>query len=196
VTVNVPFCWQYGSCRRSCRAKDVKMVRCWDLFSDESAAGLKLCHQCAYQQALSGFLETGDPSCFAGRAPRGVRREAKTVLAVDDDLFILYALEEAVSSLGHRCISAMDGHAALTLATAIRPDLVISDVVMPRLSGYDLCHLLKANSATERIPVILVTALTKPKERLLGDLAGADAIIEKPFKARHLENLIVSQLAR
>ena len=79
------------------------------------------------------------------------------MLVVDDEPNILFALEETVRDLGFECIAACDGEDALVIARGARPDLIITDVIMPRLNGFELCEKLKADEATRDIPVVMVT---------------------------------------
>ncbi|WP_228724395.1 hybrid sensor histidine kinase/response regulator transcription factor [Spirosoma sp. KUDC1026] len=87
-----------------------------------------------------------------------------------------------------------NGREGMEAALSTAPDLVISDVLMPEMNGYELCTALKANPATSHIPVILLTARTAEESRLEGFQAGADDYIEKPFRAEELRSRVLNRL--
>ena len=96
-----------------------------------------------------------------------------------------------------RLIEAADGEEALDLAKQAMPDLVLSDVMMPKMNGYDLCKQLKSDAQTSHIPVVLLTAKSAQSEKLEGLSLGADDYISKPFDVSELKlrvnNLIASR---
>ena len=112
------------------------------------------------------------------------------MLVVDDEPNILFALEETVRDLGFECIAASDGEDALVIARGVRPDLIITDVIMPRLDGYELCKRLKADAATRDIPVVMVTVRASDQDMKQGSTAGADAYLVKPFHLTDLKEII------
>src|SRR5512133_2476212 len=147
------FCWEYLGCTRECRVREVRALFCWRTAVSEGRASLEQCEACAYRRAwVSGELATAD--FVKQHERRGQPRAARRVLVVDDEPNILYALEETVRDLGFECIAACDGEEALVIARGMKPDLVITDVIMPRLNGYELCEKLKADEATRAIPVV------------------------------------------
>jgi CheY-like chemotaxis protein len=89
---------------------------------------------------------------------------------------------------------AANGRAGVEAALAILPDLIISDVLMPEMNGYELCYTLKTNPATSHIPIILLTARTAEESRLEGFRVGADDYIEKPFRAEELRSRVLNRL--
>jgi DNA-binding response OmpR family regulator len=115
---------------------------------------------------------------------------------VDDEPNILFALEETVRDLGFESIAACDGEDALVIARGVRPDLVITDVIMPRLNGYELCERLKTDEATRDIPVVMVTVRASDRDRKQGSTAGADAYLVKPFHLTDLKEIIDTLLPR
>ena len=103
-----------------------------------------------------------------------------TVLVVDDDAASLSALFECLRRAGHRVLGARDGASALERAENGKPALILLDVMMPDLDGFETCKRLKRNAATADIPVLFLTALTDTSEKLKGFEAGAVDYLTKP----------------
>ena len=116
--------------------------------------------------------------------PAGRRREAShptgRVLIVDDQEPNRLLLKDLLEAQGHEVIEAADGAEALQQVTARMPDVVLLDVGMPGMDGFEVCRRLKADPSTASIPVLLVTALSQRDQRLLGIGAGANDYITKP----------------
>ncbi len=106
----------------------------------------------------------------------------QTVLVVDDDAASLGALLECLRRAGFRVLVAQDGRSALERAEYGRPDLILLDVMMPDIDGFETCRRLKANPATADVPVLFLTALADTREKLLGFEAGAVDYLTKPFQ--------------
>ncbi len=106
---------------------------------------------------------------------------AATVLVVDDEPHNLEVLEGFLHLEGFNVLTAEDGEAALLSLPAGRPDLVLLDVRMPGLDGFEVCRRIKNNPATAFVPVVIVTALQGTQERVRGAAAGADEFLTKPF---------------
>ena len=100
------------------------------------------------------------------------------ILLVEDSLTIRRANESALHKAGYEVISAEDGETALQLAREQKPDLILLDMILPKLSGPEVLHRLKAEAATAEIPVVVLSSLTeKNREKLMGE--GAEEYIEK-----------------
>lgn len=108
---------------------------------------------------------------------------ARKVLVVDDDWLNRDLLEAYLKEAGYQCVTAGDGTEALQIAKADPPDLVLCDVQMPRMSGYDVCRQLKSDPATRFVPIVMVTALDSDDEKLHAVEAGADDFVTKPFNS-------------
>lgn len=109
------------------------------------------------------------------------------ILLVDDEPDLLLALEFSVRQAGFRTRSAATGKAALQEARAEpRPDLVVLDLMLPDISGTEVCRRLKADPATESIPVLMLTAKGEEIDRVVGFEVGADDYVTKPFSTREL----------
>lgn len=111
---------------------------------------------------------------------------AKKVLVCDDDLYILQAVGRVVREEGYSVITAVDGEAALRLAKAEMPDLVLLDVMMPKMNGMEVCQELKSDPATARIHVLLLTAMGQERDMREGIECGANEYMTKPFSSRKL----------
>ncbi|MBF9220249.1 two-component regulator propeller domain-containing protein [Hymenobacter ruricola] len=112
--------------------------------------------------------------------------EAALVLIIEDSDEVRAFIAEALAPAGYRLLLAPDGAAGLALARAEVPDLIVSDVMMPGLSGYEVCQALKTDAATSHIPVVLLTARSSADDRLEGLEMGANAYLPKPFRPREL----------
>lgn len=109
-----------------------------------------------------------------------------TILIVDDEEPVRDFLAQMLADSGHRTLQAVHGAEALELVAKERPDLVVSDIMMPVLNGAELCKRLKARAGTPPIPVILMSS-AGPRA---ADGTGADAFIAKPFDLADMEALV------
>lgn len=105
------------------------------------------------------------------------------VLVVDDEVVNVVVLRGILSHAGYEVLSATNGPAAMTLATAQRPDMILLDVMMPGESGFDVCKRLKNEPSTAHVPIIFVTSLSDVSQKLTGLELGAVDYITKPFFA-------------
>ncbi len=112
------------------------------------------------------------------------RRER--LLVVDDEPLNIAVLRGILGKAGYEVMSAADGNEALDLARSQRPDLVLLDVMMPEVSGFDACRMLKRDGATAHIPVIFVTCLAADSHKVEGLDLGAVDYITKPFHAQEV----------
>src|SRR6478752_3027976 len=102
------------------------------------------------------------------------------VLVVDDNFVNVKLLEELLKSASYEVATAMSGEAALEKVVQSRPDIVLLDVMMPDMDGYEVCRRIRQNKKTARVPVIMITALDKPGDREMGLAAGANDFLSKP----------------
>ncbi len=126
----------------------------------------------------------------------------KTVLVVDDDSDIRTLITWKLSLAGYETIGEGDGEAAVVAAggsspraPGIRPDLVLLDWTMPKMSGIEVCEVLRADPSTADIPIILLTAKAQESELARGLAAGADDYIVKPFSPNELLSRVGALLA-
>ncbi|CAG0959971.1 adenylate cyclase [Burkholderiales bacterium] len=120
-----------------------------------------------------------------GPAPGSPATAAK-VLVVDDTPQNVKLLADILTAKGYAPITASSGEEALARLAAERPDIVLLDVMMPGISGYDVCRRIRADPATELLPVVLVTSLDPHEERVKGIEAGADDFLGKPIHQAEL----------
>ena len=118
------------------------------------------------------------------------------VLLVEDDPVILRLLEVNFELEGFDVVLARDGQEGIEQARAARPDLVISDIMMPNVSGLELVTTLKADAATADIPIILLSAKAQSADLKAGMEAGADDYVTKPFEPLELVDRVQALLAR
>ncbi len=115
-----------------------------------------------------------------------------TVLAVDDDPMTLQVITRLLARNGHTVFTAADGEAALAAIDRHQPDVILLDVVLPVMDGFEVCRLVKDNDATRLTPVVLLTGLSSPGHRVRGIEAGADEFLSKPFDTGELEARVQS----
>lgn len=119
----------------------------------------------------------------------------KRLLVVDDELKILELVRTRLETLGYHVITASDGHEALAKAHTERPDLVILDVMLPKLNGYEICTLLKQDARYRHLRIILCTAKAEDQDERLGMACGADAYVRKPCVVSVLVEQVQALLA-
>jgi len=116
-----------------------------------------------------------------------------TILLIEDEEPILESVSYSLRNEGFEVITAVDGLAGLAAARNDRPDLIILDLMLPKLGGLDLCRLLRKESS---VPVIILTAKTEEVDRVVGLELGADDYVTKPFSTRELIARIRAVLRR
>jgi len=110
----------------------------------------------------------------------------KKILIVDDEDDILHFLELVLREKGYEVATASGGHEALTKAQVDRPDLVLLDIMMPQMDGWEVLKLLRVDEGTSQIPVAMLSARTEAKDRVQGLQEGAIDYICKPFSLQEL----------
>ncbi len=112
------------------------------------------------------------------------------ILIVDDSPSQLLGIQRIVEKLGHQSITAEDGAAGVEVAKRELPDMVLMDVVMPNLNGFQATRTLSREATTKHIPVILVTTKDQDTDRMWGLRQGAKAYLTKPFSEDELAEVI------
>jgi two-component system alkaline phosphatase synthesis response regulator PhoP len=113
---------------------------------------------------------------------------AKRILICDDEPHILESLSFVVRKAGFELLTATDGEEALKIAKEQGPDLILLDVMMPKLTGYEVCELLKKDTETRDIYIVMLTAKGQRMDEQQGMEAGANEYIKKPFSPRDLKD--------
>ena len=121
---------------------------------------------------------TAEDASFGGDKP--------LVLSVDDSPTIRKLVSMTLSLNGYEVVTADDGIAALNLLSEIKPDLIVSDINMPRLDGYKLCKFVKKHKDTRRIPVILLSGKDGVFDQVRGRMSGCNGYLTKPFDSTEL----------
>jgi CheY-like chemotaxis protein len=121
---------------------------------------------------------------------------AKKILLADDSLTIQKVVELTFSDSDYELFSVSNGQKALDRVREFRPDLILADAVMPEKNGYEVCEAIKADPATAKIPVILLSGTFEPFDRERAERIGADAIVSKPFDSQQLLAQVDALLAR
>ena len=105
----------------------------------------------------------------------------KRLLIVDDEPELVLLMEVRLKTSGYETLRATDGQSALEIAKKEKPDLIILDIMLPKMDGYKVCALLKKDARYAKIPIILFTARAQADDMKIGEEVGADAYITKPY---------------
>jgi CheY-like chemotaxis protein len=136
-----------------------------------------------------GNLEAGKLDVGSGRLAR------PKVLCVDDDQLLLSLFAATLESEDYQALTATTGYAGIELAQKEHPDLILLDVMMPGMSGFEVCRRLRANPDFKETPIIIITAKFDPRLNVKGFQAGATLAMRKPFETRQLIDTIKTALA-
>ncbi|OGF24512.1 hypothetical protein A3H66_01135 [Candidatus Falkowbacteria bacterium RIFCSPLOWO2_02_FULL_45_21] len=118
------------------------------------------------------------------------------ILVVDDEKDLSALVSLHMKMAGFEVLTANNGEKALDLSREEKPDLIILDLMLPKIDGWQVCEQLRQNAATKDIPVIMLTARTQIEDKLKGFEAGADDYVTKPFSPRELVARVKRVLAR
>jgi len=118
------------------------------------------------------------------------------ILVVDDEIYIVHILDFSLGVEGYDVMTALDGEQALAKVAQDKPDLIVLDIMMPKLDGYETCKALKSAPETQDIPIILLSAKGRNVDQKVGFEVGADDYITKPFSPRKLVERINSILGQ
>jgi DNA-binding response OmpR family regulator len=118
----------------------------------------------------------------------------KKILIVDDEQDIVESLKFVLEGCNYSCYCAYNGEDGLNLAREIEPDLIILDVMMPRINGYKISRLLKFDKKYQNIPILMITARSQEEDKLIGEETGANEYITKPFDLDDVLNTVKKYL--
>jgi DNA-binding response OmpR family regulator len=119
--------------------------------------------------------------------------EKSTIMVVEDDLTLLETLEYNLAGEGYEVITAADGLTALEIAHEEKPDLIVLDLMLPRLDGFEVCRILRRETS---VPILMLTARADEVDRVVGLEVGADDYLTKPFSMRELLARVKALLRR
>ena len=145
--------------------------------------------------APTAVLSTVMPSELPTRAAQLAPRSG-TVLVVDDSRVGRMAVESVLKGEGHRVIDAESGPEALEVLEQMRPDLIVLDVRMPGMDGFELCEKIRGKSEFRRIPILFLSAACSIEERSRGLQVGGDDFLRKPFEPEELAARVKAHLQR
>lgn len=112
--------------------------------------------------------------------------DKKRILLVDDEKDLAYAVGLQLEANNFEVLLASDGQEALDIARRKKPDLIILDLMLPKIDGFKVCRMLKFDEKYKNIPIILFTARAQEADKKLGKEVGADSYITKPFDSKEL----------
>lgn len=118
----------------------------------------------------------------------------KKILIVDDEVDLVETLRFPLEMEGYQILVSYNGEDGLNKARSENPDLIILDLMLPKLDGYKVCRLLKFDEKYKHIPIIMLTARTQEKDKILGIETGANEYITKPFEIDELIDKIKTYL--
>src|SRR5258707_1239231 len=118
----------------------------------------------------------------------------RKILIAEDEPNIVISLEYLMKEAGYEVAVAGDGSEAIRLAGALRPDLVVLDLMLPSVNGFEVCRWLRSNPATQDIKILMLTARGRETELKKGLASGANAYMTKPFATRELRDTIAKLL--
>lgn len=118
------------------------------------------------------------------------------ILVAEDERDIRELVAFTLGFAGHQVTQAANGEEAVRLAMQVKPDLILTDVRMPKMTGYDVCKQIKASEATKHVPVVILSAKGQDEEKELGRSVGADDYILKPFAPDELQRRVAEILQR
>jgi DNA-binding response OmpR family regulator len=120
--------------------------------------------------------------------------EKKKILVVDDEVDLVKTIQFSLELGGYKVLVSYNGEDALNQARKENPDLILLDIMLPKLDGYKVCRLLKFDEQYKHIPILMMTAKTQEKDKLMGKETGANEYITKPFDMEELMEKVKTYL--
>ena len=163
------------------------------------------CPYCCSMQQKVEVVQDGQKKLFcsncgspAEAAPVELKESAfdrPKVLCIDDDQLLLALIRETLKSNGFEVITATDGPSGVDIAKKTHPDVILVDVLMPRVSGFEVCRRLRADPGLKATPIIILTAITDPGLKEKGLEAGASLAMPKPHDPMQVISIVEKALA-
>ena len=119
----------------------------------------------------------------------------KRILAVDDEPRVLAVIQRRLEAAGYEVITAVEGYEGLKKARNESPELIVLDLILPNLNGYQICAMLKGDKRYKEIPILMLTARSQEQDITEGMRVGADAYMTKPYDAQMFLDQIANLLA-
>jgi two-component system alkaline phosphatase synthesis response regulator PhoP len=138
----------------------------------------------------------GIPEKEVERRIRGFSDVRQKIMIVDDEMATLLPLKRSLEAEGYVVIEAYDGYQAIAKSKTEMPELIVLDLMMPGIDGFEVCTQLKKDEHTEKIPVIMLTAKDEVRDKVEGLEMGADDYVTKPFNLNELKARIRNVLKR
>ena len=120
--------------------------------------------------------------------------EKRKILLVDDEVDLVKTIKFSLELEGYKVLVSYNGEDALNQARKEIPDLILLDIMLPKLDGYKVCRLLKFDEQYKHIPILMMTAKTQEKDKLMGKETGANEYITKPFDMEELMEKVKTYL--
>lgn len=115
----------------------------------------------------------------------------RLALIVEDDPGIRRIVSESLVRLGAQVVEAENGRGALALLRRLKPDIVCLDLLLPEVSGYLVCEFIRSTEVLQQVPVLVMSARSRPQDRAQAEEVGASAFLSKPFTSRQFREMIV-----
>lgn len=151
-----------------------------------------------YEYQEDGWRKYRCASCGTPGETGGLQEDSAfgraKILCIDDDRLLLGLMKDVIEVHGYDALTAHDGPSGVALAKEQRPDVILVDVMMPKMDGFEVCQQLRADPNLKRTPVIIVTAMSDPELKTRGVEAGANLAIPKPFNPTQIVALIKKAL--
>ena len=116
---------------------------------------------------------------------------SKVILVVEDDPKSMTLTKDLLQISGYTTAQAVNGQQGVDVAKSIKPDLILMDIMMPKMDGYTACHEIKADPATKNIPIVMLTAVGYDLNKKLAQNVGAEGYVTKPFSRQELMDAII-----
>src|SRR5213596_2660753 len=124
--------------------------------------------------------------CYSSQKPHRSKEMPKRILLADDSITIQKVVELTFSDGDYEVTAVNNGAKAIQKLSELRPDIILSDIIMPEKNGYEVCEFVKSHPDYRTIPVVLLTGTFEPFDPDRADKAGCDAVVTKPFESQSL----------